>query len=224
MLSDIEMQHLATTVFQHDEHEQHPHGDRRHREEIDGYQLTEVVVKKRLPRLSRWPAESSENSGDGALGDLDAEHLQFAVNSRRTPQRIGSYHPFDQPANLDSRRRPAAPSAVHLGQACPEPAKALPLPPDDRVRLDVDQGSAPAVPDQRQANPEQAIEGSQHRSLTFSLEGCELKAESGILHRDSSMTAHQESNESKDGQKEAWHVSRLFVFILFQVNLLQRTE
>ena len=35
------------------------------------------------------------------------------------------------------------------------------------------------------------------------------------------MTAHQESNESKDGQKDDWHVSRLFVFILFQVNLLQ---
>jgi hypothetical protein len=35
------------------------------------------------------------------------------------------------------------------------------------------------------------------------------------------MTAHQESNESKDAQKDAWHVSRLFAFILFQVNLLQ---
>jgi hypothetical protein len=35
------------------------------------------------------------------------------------------------------------------------------------------------------------------------------------------MTAHQESNESKDAQKDAWHVSRLFVFILFHVNLLQ---
>jgi hypothetical protein len=35
------------------------------------------------------------------------------------------------------------------------------------------------------------------------------------------MTAHQESNESKDGQKDDWHVSRSSVFILFQVNLLQ---
>jgi hypothetical protein len=68
---------------------------------------------------------------------------------------------------------------------------------------------------------EQAIEGSQHRSLTFSLEGCELKAESGILYRNGSTTAHQETNESKNGQKENEHVSRLFVFILFQVNLLQ---
>jgi hypothetical protein len=104
---------------------------------------------------------------------------------------------------------------------CPELAKALPLPPDDRVRLYVGQGGAPALPDQRQANPEEPIEGSQYRPLAFPLEGCELKAESGILHRNGSMTVHQESNESKDGQKDDWHVSRSSVFILFQVNLLQ---
>jgi hypothetical protein len=63
-----------------------------------------------------------------------------------------------------------------------------------RTYGNVPQGRAPAIPDQGQPNPEQAIEGSQHRSLTFSLEGCELKAESGILYRDASMTAHQESN------------------------------
>ena len=224
MLSHVEMQHLATTVFQYDEHEQHPHGDRRHRKEVDRHQLADVVVKKRLPRLSRWSAECSENSGDGTLGDFDAEHLQFSVNSRRTPQRIGSHHPFDQPTYLDTSCRSAASPAVHPGEACPELAKALPLPADDRVWLYVNQGRAPAIPDQGQPNPEQAIEGSQHRSLTFSLEGCELKAESGILYRNGSITAHQESNESKNRQKEAWHVSQLFVFILFQVNLLQADQ
>jgi hypothetical protein len=221
MLSDIEVQHLAPTMFQHNEHEQHPHGDRRHRKEVDRHQLADVVVEKRLPRLSWWPTECSENSGDGTLGDFDAEHLQFTVNSRRTPQRIGSHDPFDQPTYLGSSRRPAAWSSVHAGEACPELARALPLPPDDRVGLYVDQGSAPAVPNQGQPDPEQVIEGSQHRSLTLSLEGCELKAECGILYRNGCITAHQESTESKNRPKEAWHVSRLFVFILSQVNLLQ---
>ena len=36
----IEMQHLATPMFQHDEHEQHLHGDRRNRKEVDGHTLT----------------------------------------------------------------------------------------------------------------------------------------------------------------------------------------
>jgi hypothetical protein len=85
MLGHVEMQHLATTMFQQDEHEQHLHGDRRHGEEIDGHQLAEVVVKKRLPALRRWPADASEKSGDGALGNGDAEHLQLAMNPRRAP-------------------------------------------------------------------------------------------------------------------------------------------
>jgi hypothetical protein len=42
------------------------------------------------------------------------------------------------------------------------------------------------------------IEGSQHGSLTFPLEGRKLNAESGILHRNALLTAHQESDESKD--------------------------
>src|SRR4029453_10003097 len=52
MLSDIEMQHLATTMFQYDKHEQHLHGDRRHCKKIDGHHLTEMVVEKGLPRLT----------------------------------------------------------------------------------------------------------------------------------------------------------------------------
>jgi len=35
------------------------------------------------------------------------------------------------------------------------------------------------------------------------------------------MTAHEESKESKDAQKDDWHASRSSVFILFEVNLLQ---
>jgi hypothetical protein len=112
------------------------------------HQFAEMVVKKRLPRPARLPAECSENSRDRAPRDLDAEHLQLAMNSRRPPQRIGSHYPLDQSANLDSGRRPAPSPAVHPGEACPELAKALPLPPDDRLGLYVDQGAAPAVPDQ----------------------------------------------------------------------------
>ena len=102
-------------------------------------------------------------------------------------------HPFDQPTYLGSSRRSTAWSSVHSGEACPEFAKALPLPADDRVGLHVNQGSAPAVPDQGQPNSEQAIEGSQHRSLTFSLEGCELKAESGVFHRNHAQNGHAKS-------------------------------
>ena len=62
-------------LFQHDEHEQHLHGDRRNRKEIDGHTLIYMVVKEGLPRLSGRPAKPSQNSRDSAFGDCDAEHL-----------------------------------------------------------------------------------------------------------------------------------------------------
>lgn len=61
------MQHLTTTVLEHDEYEQHPHRYRRHRKEINRHQLADVVMKKRLSGLSRRLAECPENSGDRAL-------------------------------------------------------------------------------------------------------------------------------------------------------------
>jgi hypothetical protein len=49
----------------------------------------------------------------------------------------------------------------------------------------------------------------------MSVQNRELQPEGGILHCNGPVAAQQESNESKDGQNEAWHVSRLFVFISF---------
>jgi hypothetical protein len=80
---------------------------------------------------------------------------------------------------------------------------ALPL--HDGVRLYVEQRATPAVPNSTQTNPEPSIEGRQNRSFTFSLEGCELKAEGSVFHSDCSMTAHQEPNVSKGRQKKGWH-------------------
>ena len=47
MLRHMEMQHLATTMFQHHEHEQYLPRDRRHGEEVDGNHLTQVSHKER---------------------------------------------------------------------------------------------------------------------------------------------------------------------------------
>jgi hypothetical protein len=135
MLGHIEMQYLPTTVFQYDEHEQHLHRDRGHREEINRHELAEVVARKRLPRLGRRPVECSENSGDGALGDFDAEHLELAMNPWRTPERVGRRRLFDPPANRGSGGRPASPTARQFGQPRPEPAEPFALPLHDGVRL-----------------------------------------------------------------------------------------
>ena len=108
MLRYIEMQHLATTMFQHQEHKQHLHRDRRYGEEVYRDHLTKVIVQEGLPGLAGSSRQLAEQPGDGPFGDLDAEHLQLAVNPGCSPERIGRNHPLDQVSNLDGYRGSAA--------------------------------------------------------------------------------------------------------------------
>jgi hypothetical protein len=48
--------------------------------------------------------------------------------------------------------------------------------------------------------PKQPVEESQNWSFPPALEGGELKAESGVLYRDSGMPAEEESRETKQQQ------------------------
>src|SRR5215469_3233308 len=51
-------------------------------EEVDGNHLTQVIVQEGLPGLTGSSRQLPEQPGDGPFRDLDAEHLQLAVNSR----------------------------------------------------------------------------------------------------------------------------------------------
>jgi hypothetical protein len=128
---------------------------------------------------------------------------------------------LNQASNLDCSRRSAATVLVHPRQTCPEPARPLALPADDSVGSDVYQGSAPAIPQQGEPDPEQSVEGSQNGSFPFSLKGGELKAESGVLHRHGRVTAEKKSREAKHEQDEGWHEPRFLVFIVIKVRLLR---
>src|SRR5262245_36644186 len=139
----------------------------------------------------------------------------------RPPQRIGNNHPLDQSENLDRGRRSAAASAVCPGQARPEPAKALPLPPHHGVGLNVVQRAAPAVPYSRQTNPEQSVEGRPKGPPSLPLKRGELHPKGGILEGNGVVTAQQEADESNKAQQEARHLCRLFASIALKVKRLR---
>ena len=106
MIRHRKVQHLTTPMFQHEEHEQHLQADRGQREEVNRNHLANVIVKESSPCLTGRPRKATQNSGYGPLRDQDAEHLEFTVDARRTPQRIGSRHALDQSANLDGSGGP----------------------------------------------------------------------------------------------------------------------
>jgi hypothetical protein len=99
-------------VGKHDEDEEHPQTRGGDREEIEGDQIPGVVGEERPPGLGRRGLPLREEPGDGAFRHVDAQLLQFAMDSGRSPQGIRRRHPGDQGFDLgvDGRvtlRRPA---------------------------------------------------------------------------------------------------------------------
>jgi hypothetical protein len=108
MRGDIEVEDAAAVVGEHDEDEQHAQARGGNLEEIDGDEVPDVIGQERAPRLRRRRAALREQAGDGALSDVDSQLLQFAMDSRRAPERIGLSHSYDESPDLAAcwRRRP----------------------------------------------------------------------------------------------------------------------
>jgi hypothetical protein len=167
----MEMQHLATLVFQDNKYEQHLHRDGRHGKEIGGYQVADMVVQEGPPGLVRRTAKRGQEARDSALGNGDAEHLEFAVNPGCAPQRIGSGHLCNQSTEFCGGAGATSAPALRLGKPGPESPEPLALPAHNGVCLDVEQGLAPVAPQTPESNPEHPVKGRQQRTLPLSLQG-----------------------------------------------------
>ncbi len=77
MLGDVDMSEHPPIMAQDDEGEQDPEGGGRNSEEVDGDDLTNVVVQEGSPRL-RWRlAMSRPILTDGCFGDLVPQQCEF---------------------------------------------------------------------------------------------------------------------------------------------------
>ena len=142
-------------VSEHDEDEEHPQARGGDREEIERDQVLDVIGEERPPGLGRRGVPLREEPGDGALGHLDPQLLQLAMDSGGAPQGIRRRHPGDQGFDLgvDGRATPRRP-AGELGSVR---AKAPPLPPQHGVWSHDHQGRPPSGPDPGQPDPQKAI-------------------------------------------------------------------
>lgn len=82
------MENPAPVMRQDDQDEEEPAGDRRHGEEVEGDDPADVVLEERAPRLGRRPASARDQPRDRALGGVEPEFQEFAVNPWG-PERIG---------------------------------------------------------------------------------------------------------------------------------------
>ena len=95
-----------------------------------------VIAEKRKPTLGRFRISgcAPHPAGDGALGYVKAQHAQFAMNARRTPDRVLRNHLEDQFADLFGNPFPAANSLSHFAKHGPIESESSPVPADHRFR------------------------------------------------------------------------------------------
>jgi hypothetical protein len=92
---------------------------------------------------------------DRRFGDVDAELLEFGVDARCAPERVGGLHPPDEVSDVLGDGRSAC--APRPGSPTPVQGESTTMPGDDGIRRDDLHGLPPACPDAGQHHPEQAV-------------------------------------------------------------------
>jgi len=138
VLGDVEVDDGSAMVSEYDENEENAQARRGHSEEIEGDQVSDVVVEERAPSLRRLGAPLRHEPGDCALGHVDTELQQLAMDSRSAPERVRGGHAGDQSLGLGMDGW--ATSGRAAGELGPVLAEAAPLPPQDGVGVTIARG------------------------------------------------------------------------------------
>ena len=152
VLGHVEVDDSSAMVSEHDKNEEHAQACGRDGEEVEGDEVPHMVVKERPPGLRRPAAPLRHEPGYGALGDVEAELHELAMDSWGAPEWIGSGHAGDQSPDLgiDGRSTSGGPSR-ELG---PVRAEATTLPLQDGVGRHDDERLPPAGPHSGQPDPQ----------------------------------------------------------------------
>ncbi len=212
MPSDIEVQDLPSIVRDHKEAVQNAEGQAWYGEEIHRRDDLAMVGQEGLPSLPRFRLARSllHPAQDRSLRDLEAEHLQFAVDARRTPARILGDHLEDQRAQLLARW--PSPSWPALPRApSPVPAKPGLMPADDGLRLNQNQRHFPTRPELLEQDPEHPVRSSHARSGSFGRKNDELLPQGQILKKEITPGTERMGDQCLQESQQACHG---FIFTL----------
>src|SRR3989475_6111381 len=202
MFRDIKMHQPPPVVAQHHEDEQDPKGRRGHREEIQRDQILGVILQKRAPRQRRRPPRPEHVLRDRRLRDRQTQLQQFAMDPRRTPERIGAADPPNQISELRPDRGPTASASTLPRPVAPEP---LPVPADHGLSPHQLQRIPPALPEPRQHNPEDPVHSREPWSRLARLPHGELLPKREVLQRQLPVRANRGSQGPKEDPKPSDH-------------------
>src|SRR3989441_3096118 len=203
MLGDVEVDDAPAVMGEHDEDEEDTQAGGGCREEIDRDQVSDMVSEERPPGLRGFGAPLRDEPGDAALGHVDAELEELAVDSGGTPQGIRRGHFSDQGGDLGVDG--GAPAGRPAGERGPVLAEAAPLPPQNGSRGYDHEGLPPPGPDPGQPDPEDAIRRAQLGPRLRPPVHGELVAQGEVLEGQLAMAAAEQREKSKQVEEEGDH-------------------
>jgi hypothetical protein len=201
---DVEMENLASIVFDDEETIRDWEREDRHGEEIHGRDDLAVIAQESSPEfpclLGRRQAPHAARNC--AFRDVKAEFAKLTMNPRSAPGGILLHHPPDESSNLgiglwpargvfgfdrrrQNKRKPARCQATH------------------GFWFDDNQDVAPCRPKAAEQSPEYSILDSQPRVRLFSLEYTQLLTESKNLKGEVVARTEESAAAGKD-EMESW--------------------
>src|ERR1019366_74107 len=131
-------------------------------EEVHGRDGFAMIPKKGPPTLGRLRISgcASHPARDGAFGNLNAQHAEFAMNTWSPPGGVFGHHLENQIPNF-SRNLLAAGSPAHFAKQGPIETESSLVPAGHSVRSDQIEAILPVGPELAKGNPKQFVEQTQ---------------------------------------------------------------
>src|SRR5262245_21698638 len=132
MLCHVDPDQLSPIQSNDDEGIEQVEANGWHDKQVHGRNLRRVVAQKRAPSLTWRSTALNHMPGNARLRDFKAELEQFAVDARRSPQRVFDAHLPDQGAQFRADLRPPSP---RTGFPTPIATQAGSMPTNNSLRL-----------------------------------------------------------------------------------------
>ena len=175
-------------------------------QEIDRNHAGKVIAQESLPVVGRATTGAWDHIiGDGSLRDGNTELEQLAVNSGRTPQRIGAVHLPNQ--SDDGWRNGFPASFARPAFPAPEESKPGAMPSDDGAGLNQAEPDFPPTPGMGEPGPQGSVHRPQPWLVGISDQHQELVTEGQILEKQISTRFQSSYGQTEQDTQPSDHVT-----------------
>lgn len=187
MTCNVQVENAPAVMADDEETVQKAESDGGYGKEVHSGDGFAMVAKKWQPASRRlWiSGRAFHPTGDGSLGNIEAEHKEFAVNARSAPSRILRHHAVDPVPNL-LRDSFSSNLLSHLRDQAPIHAESGTVPAHHGLRSNYNERPLPCRPKPASEYPEESVEHAEFWFGMLALQRGELLPERQILQEQAS--------------------------------------